>query len=904
MTVDKRFLKTLAMMLTCLMLTGMATTASADVLAQLSARESYVGMPITLYVKVSVNGAAQAPTIPEIDGLQIAEAGAPSRNSQVSIINGRRTERSSVTYAYRVTPRRAGVFQIPSLEVQTGNGIERTRPIRFSAATSETGDLMFAEVTGQQDQTFVGQPIDLTLKIWIKPYVDRDREIKLSAQNMWQTISAEQTEWGGFLEKIKNLQQGPGAVRVSEVLKPDSEGIERSYYLYEIDATIYPKSAGSLAAEDIQIVAQYPTALGKSRDPFDSFFANSPFSNDDFFSRRGFSPFGSSLSVTSTRPIMVQPDVSSVVVTPIPTANRPADYRGAVGQYVLATQASPTTVKAGDPISLTIGVRGTGPMELVQSPPLSQLSSLTGDFKVSSEPLAGVVQDDVKVFTTTIRPRQQGVSQIPAIPFSFFDPEQEKFVTVYSNPIPITVNKADKLAMESIVGTRGLHSTDGDTANPSKSKISLQNYHRTNVLATTSAGQRGGQWIWLLFVPPLLYIGFWLNRYRTGNRASSGYRDVKRRINAATNGGTIAEAMQRFASEKFGNNQHEFETILSSLYDDCNHSAFAGDAAGSLEQLKTRARTFARSMARAKTRGQAKWRLPAIQRPVRTFATLMGCVGLMVLVIYSGGQYHWGPTQDDGSPTERTLSLTSEQQQSLLQEATIAYTKGQQLAASDAADAKQSFSQAADKYQSLVDSGIHNSKLYFNLGNACLQTDSLGRAIANFHRATDLNPLDLQASRNLQMAREMLQRDADDSVTASSVWIDQFSGWSANMIRAYAIPLLVISWFCFWGLLLIPMLHPTWQLQKTAIAVAVGLSVLCGSMIASHHYADQAPLAVIVVDGVAMHAGNGDTFAELPSAELMQGTAVTVLQQRGNWLQIRSPDGSEGWIHSDALEVV
>jgi hypothetical protein len=154
------------------------------------------------------------------------------------------------------------------------------------------------------------------------------------------------------------------------------------------------------------------------------------------------------------------------------------------------------------------------------------------------------------------------------------------------------------------------------------------------------------------------------------------------------------------------------------------------------------------------------------------------------------------------------------------------------------------------------------------------------------------------------MAREMLQRDADDSVTASSVWIDQFSGWSANMIRAYAIPLLVISWFCFWGLLLIPMLHPTWQLQKTAIAVAVGLSVLCGSMIASHHYADQAPLAVIVVDGVAMHAGNGDTFAELPSAELMQGTAVTVLQQRGNWLQIRSPDGSEGWIHSDTLEVV
>ncbi|MEZ6081428.1 MAG: hypothetical protein R3C56_38890 [Pirellulaceae bacterium] len=33
---------------------------------------------------------------------------------------------------------------------------------------SVTGDLLFVEIEGNKDKVFVGQPLDLTLKIWIK----------------------------------------------------------------------------------------------------------------------------------------------------------------------------------------------------------------------------------------------------------------------------------------------------------------------------------------------------------------------------------------------------------------------------------------------------------------------------------------------------------------------------------------------------------------------------------------------------------------------------------------------------------------------------------------------------------------------------------------------------------------
>src|SRR5262249_24107722 len=156
-------------------------------------------------------------------------------------------------------------------------------------------------------------------------------------------------------------------------------------------------------------------------------------------------PFGPRLTVQSVRPLVAQSVVEPIRVLPIPLVGRPADYRGAVGQYQIAVDASPTHVKSGDPINLLIGISGTGPMELVQAPPLAELPRLAADFKVPNEPLAGFVKGKQKVFSTSIRPRKAGVTEIPAIPFSYFDPATGKFATVRSLPVTIQVDQAEML---------------------------------------------------------------------------------------------------------------------------------------------------------------------------------------------------------------------------------------------------------------------------------------------------------------------------------------------------------------------------------------------------------------------------------------------------------------------------
>src|SRR5262249_38318264 len=268
----------------------------------------------------------------------------------------------------------------------------QTRAVAFVASKSETGDLLFVEIVGKQKQINVGQSLDVTLRIYLRPYSDRKLKVKLSEGDMWRLLS-DRSEFGPFGDRLQQMLQNDQPPVGREVLRKDRDGVEHSYYLYEISTTIYPKRSGKIDGDNVKIVANYPTSVGRSRGLFADFFddmpggRSGPFGDED-----GFSPFGAQLTVQTVRPLVAQASVEPIEVLPIPTAGRPADYRGAVGQYQMAIDASPTHVKSGDPINLVIGVSGTGPMELVQAPPLAELPELAADFKVPNEPLPGFVK--------------------------------------------------------------------------------------------------------------------------------------------------------------------------------------------------------------------------------------------------------------------------------------------------------------------------------------------------------------------------------------------------------------------------------------------------------------------------------------------------------------------------------
>ena len=72
------------------------------------------------------------------------------------------------------------------------------------------------------------------------------------------------------------------------------------------------------------------------------------------------------------------------------------------------------------------------------------------------------------------------------------------------------------------------------------------------------------------------------------------------------------------------------------------------------------------------------------------------------------------------------VTLSDSQKRTVLAEATAAYEQALTVKEQDTAEAADLFSAAADKYQLLVDAGIHNASLYLNLGNSYLQNNNAG----------------------------------------------------------------------------------------------------------------------------------------------------------------------------------
>ena len=163
----------------CLVLFHIQKTATAaDVRAEVSTRETYVGLPTVL--RVAINNAVEhdTPIFPEVKGLTIEQAGPPSRNSQTSWINGRKSQRTSVVYSFLVTPQVEGVFTIPPIQVTADGVTTMTQAVKIVATKSETGDLLFAEISGNKKSIYVGESLDLSLKFWIRPYRNQDYQIR------------------------------------------------------------------------------------------------------------------------------------------------------------------------------------------------------------------------------------------------------------------------------------------------------------------------------------------------------------------------------------------------------------------------------------------------------------------------------------------------------------------------------------------------------------------------------------------------------------------------------------------------------------------------------------------------------------------------------------------------------
>jgi hypothetical protein len=411
--IGKRTLTMLVLLTIALVAPG--ARAQVDVVASVSADRVYVGDGVRLQVQVAGTKNPERPRIPAVPGAVIEfEGGQDASRHSIVIINGRRTEESfdGFVFSFKVVPTAAGRFTVPPITVVVDGQEYKTNPVSFTAIEPGDADGFKLTVEAEKTSVYAGEPVRLRIT--------------------WYLL--EDANGGTF-----SMPPANGAFDLLPAPTPAGAN-GHDFTLFGQPATAI-LGRGELDGErcktitvDRILIARRPgnVTLGPLRLAFDQVVGSG------FFGR------------TTRKVITSNPLTFEVKALPQP---QPPGFTGLVGKYEVGAQASATDVNVGDPITLTVVVRGPEPLESVPAMNLVDQPGFTGSFKISDEPMLPSIVDAgdgrAVVLTGTIRAERDTVSEIPPVELPYFDISTGKYGVARSSPIRLNVKPTTEVRLPS-----------------------------------------------------------------------------------------------------------------------------------------------------------------------------------------------------------------------------------------------------------------------------------------------------------------------------------------------------------------------------------------------------------------------------------------------------------------------
>lgn len=134
-------------------------------------------------------------------------------------------------------------------------------------------------------------------------------------------------------------------------------------------------------------------------------------------------------------------------IRPLPQAGKPASFYGAVGKgYGISATIDRNQMEAADAVNLTIKVQGPGnlkPTGDLKIPAINGFKIYDAATTSGTLPSNGSVRG-YKTFKTVLVPTTPGGYIIPAIAWSYFNPDTNSYATIATKPLEVTVTPSTK----------------------------------------------------------------------------------------------------------------------------------------------------------------------------------------------------------------------------------------------------------------------------------------------------------------------------------------------------------------------------------------------------------------------------------------------------------------------------
>lgn len=467
----------------------------------------------------------QPPEIPKIDGLTITYVG-PSRSRSIQIINRHTTESNLTIYQYNIVPEKVGTYRIPPIEFKINGKAYHTKVLQLKVSKGvDYSQYAFLQVHIPKQEpnkkTYLGEvfPIHIHLNYLSNANYLLNAELKESP-----TISSE-----GFV--------------IAKAGRPSRGRISHNNRIYNRVTFTYLARAvktGELTIGPValNVALFFPDNSRRRRSLFDS-----PFFNNN----------------TIRRDVTLRSEPVSINALPLPIEERPASFNGAVGNYShMKVEASPTTVSAGDPVTITMTVQGEGDLDSLSMPSLDSWREFQRYPETDTIDYSdGMGLRGVKTFEKIVIPNNAEIQSLPEIEFSFFDPQEEQYKTLRQDPIPLTVKPNLTETSQPVAAAEP--EKNGDIPQVANNIVHIKP-HLGDIVASSRP------WLWhpwflgLQALPVIAWIACYFYRLRRNTLYKNPQARRRKRVKTIVDEGI--QTLENMASE---NRSDEFFAILFRL---------------------------------------------------------------------------------------------------------------------------------------------------------------------------------------------------------------------------------------------------------------------------------------------------------------------------------------------------
>lgn len=756
-------------------------------------------------------------------------------STNVSIVNGKYSK--TITHTFVLMPLKSGTLIIPSLEVTGKSGTFRSDPITITVSnlpeqSRETGDL-FAKARLSATRMVVGQQAIYTFQLF--------SAVPFSNARL----------------------QGPGFEGFSAREAKDRKTYTRvingkSYDVTEIQYVIVPGAPGTYTIPPAAVVCDIP--VGGSGDPF----------GGSLFGNRFF-------SMGRTRTLQVKTEGFQVTVNPLPPYGGDTAFSGLVGKFSVGAGLDRTDIQAGESVTLTVTVSGTGNVMDAQVP----VVAVPDGFKAYDDTPEQTLEitpsgyTGEKIFKKALVPVGEGIFELPPVRLSYFDIDANDYALVSTPPMTLTVRPSDE---KTSIDTGGIP----QGAQPVRDQKQSVEVTGHDILALKQGAQvlvsrpgiPVGRFGILMVIPCLVFFLVRLAMRFSGKQISVSRvmaRRAEDNLRQAKNPGVsredflkhlyralVSAVMSRAGVQGESLTEQETAEILAEAGCSSEDAAEVRMLLNDIEQAR-----YSRAESDSAERQQLLQRVGAM---VKT-------IGLLLLLSLAFLSATGVAKAEDDSGTQFLRGVQ-------------AYDTG-------------SFEDAARLFQSVAASGVSNGDLYYNIGNAWLKAGQNGKAILWYERALKMIPQDPDLRFNLAYADSFIKDRQDEDRLDLTDLVFFWRGYlSSNALQLTAL-IACYAFFLYAGFRTLK--------KKRIFTIAGGvffaLSVLvAATALFDYHQQYFDCRAVVIADEAPVRSGFSEDSTRL--FFLHAGTRVRVERVQEGYLRIYFSQGKIGWIKKGDAEII